>query len=166
MEKPARGRPRKDASQSVTPSRAPQRSTPSSSQRSNSSRVQASNGNGERSPPEWKIIITLAPQEDPTPSQSTIIYEGYPSIHDTPPPVRDPTKEPVIQAIEPNARGVWCLLTGEVDRTKKRVQGFASVKPIKARVIPPKRLPLGEAPNWLKEGFISFEATTSCRCAT
>jgi hypothetical protein len=100
MEKPARGRPRKDAS-SVTPSRASQVSTPSSSQRSKSQ----ANGNGEQS--EWKIIITLAPQEDPTPSQTTIIYEGYPSIHDTPPPVRDPTKEPVTQAIEPNARGVW-----------------------------------------------------------
>jgi len=77
-------------------------------------------------------------------------------------------------------------LAGEVDRTKKRIQGFASVKPIKARVIPPNRLPpyastpfrvvlwcvvslcnlhicfllarsSGEAPNWLKEGFISFE---------
>ncbi len=205
MEKPTRGRPRKDAS-SVTPSRASQVSTPSSSQRT-SSRSQA-NGNGyEQS--EWKMIITLAPQEDPTPSQSTIIYEGYPSIHDTPPPVRDPTKEPVTQAIEPNARGVWyaalnhsaligihfiyficfinrCLLAGEVDRTKKRIQGFASVKPIKARAIPPNRLPpyamtpfrvllwcvvslcnlhicfllarsSGEAPNWLKEGFISFE---------
>jgi hypothetical protein len=51
--------------------------------------------------------LSLSPQENPTPTQSTLLYEGYMQTFVREPPLREPGKDPVGQDIHDPENGLW-----------------------------------------------------------